>query len=184
MNIFAIDPGPETSGACLWDVTNQKVIWSTKDIENEEILYYLSDCTLFRPSDVGKVSFDKVAIETIEPMGLGIGKSTINTAIWVGRFYERALDNLDPNSIKLIRRGDEKITLCGCKTFINPNSGARKGVGNKQIRQALIDRFPPTGGGKTPQVGTKKLPGPLYGISSHAWSALAIAVTCEEQLKE
>jgi len=45
------------------------------------------------------------------------------------------------------------------------------------IRQALLDRFPATGGGKAPQIGTKKQPGPLYGVTSHLWSALAVAVT-------
>ena len=45
------------------------------------------------------------------------------------------------------------------------------------IRQALLDRFPATGGGKTPQIGTKAQPGPLYGIKSHLWAALGVAVT-------
>lgn len=30
---------------------------------------------------------------------------------------------------------------------------------------------------KTIQVGTMKQPGPLYGMSSHVWSALAVALT-------
>ena len=33
--------------------------------------------------------------------------------------------------------------------------------------RALIDRFPRLGGGKTPQIGTKAQPGPLYGLTSH-----------------
>jgi hypothetical protein len=37
------------------------------------------------------------------------------------------------------------------------------------IRQALIDKIGPQ--------GTKKDPGPTYGISKDVWSALAIAVT-------
>ena len=45
------------------------------------------------------------------------------------------------------------------------------------IRQALLDLFPRAGGGATPQVGTKGKPGPLYGVSSHAWPALAVAIT-------
>ena len=187
MKIFSIDPGPETSGACLFDTAEQKVLWCTKDIDNEVLRSDLiafrcaSDCTI----EALNKGFDYIAIETIEPMGLGIGKSTINTAIWVGRLYELAISILIAEwAVKLVRRGDEKIMICGCKTFVDPVSGARKGVSNKQIRQALIDRFPPTGGGKTPQVGTKKKPGPLYGVTSHAWSALAIAITCEEQLKD
>jgi len=40
------------------------------------------------------------------------------------------------------------------------------------IRQALIDKLGP--------VGTKKSPGPLWGVKSHIWSALAVAVTALE----
>jgi hypothetical protein len=40
------------------------------------------------------------------------------------------------------------------------------------IRQALIDRFG--------AVGTKKMPGPLFGVSSHYWAALAVAVYAAE----
>jgi len=49
------------------------------------------------------------------------------------------------------------------------------------IRQALIDRFPATGGGKIPQIGTKAKPGPLYGFSRDKWAALAVAVTFQDQ---
>jgi len=36
------------------------------------------------------------------------------------------------------------------------------------IRQALLDLIGPQ--------GTKKTPGPTYGIKSHTWAALAVAV--------
>jgi hypothetical protein len=36
------------------------------------------------------------------------------------------------------------------------------------VRQALIDRLGPQ--------GTKKNPGPTYGMRSHLWAALAVAV--------
>src|SRR3990167_6090451 len=42
------------------------------------------------------------------------------------------------------------------------------------IRAALIDRFGP---GKDRAIGRKATPGPLFGVSSDVWSALAIAVT-------
>ena len=49
--------------------------------------------------------------------------------------------------------------------------------------QALLDLFPRTGGGATPQIGTKGKPGPLYGVSSHAWAALGVAVTASHQME-
>jgi hypothetical protein len=51
-----------------------------------------------------------------------------------------------------------KMHLCG-------NQQAK----DKNIRQALLDKVGP--------VGVKKTPGPCYGVKSHAWSALAVAVT-------
>jgi hypothetical protein len=40
------------------------------------------------------------------------------------------------------------------------------------IRQAILDRF----GGKEKAIGKKANPGPLYGVKSHLWSALAVAL--------
>ncbi len=37
------------------------------------------------------------------------------------------------------------------------------------MREALIHRFG--------EQGSKKAPGPTYGIASHVWAALAVAVT-------
>ena len=51
---------------------------------------------------------------------------------------------------------------------------------DSNVRQALIDRFPRSGGGKTPQIGTKGDPGPLYGIKKDEWAALGVAITTLE----
>ena len=53
------------------------------------------------------------------------------------------------------------------------------GWSDPNVRQAIIDLFPPTGGGKCAQIGTKGQPGPLYGVSSHAWPALGVALTAQ-----
>jgi hypothetical protein len=44
------------------------------------------------------------------------------------------------------------------------------------VRDALLQLW----GGKVEAMGSKKAPGPLYGMASHRWSALAVAVTCAE----
>jgi hypothetical protein len=36
------------------------------------------------------------------------------------------------------------------------------------------------GGERRAAMGTKKAPGPLYGVASHAWAALAVAVAAQE----
>ena len=46
------------------------------------------------------------------------------------------------------------------------------------VRAALIDRFGP---GKDRAVGTVKNPGPLHGIKTHLWAALALCVAYAEE---
>jgi hypothetical protein len=82
----------------------------------------------------------------------------------------------------MVPRRYVKIALCGKTTFRDPTTGSLKGIGDKHVRQAILDRFPGTGGGKTPQIGTKKQPGPLYGVKGHMWAALAVALTAEKML--
>lgn len=102
---------------------------------------------------------DVFACEWIESFGMAVGKSVFETCYAVGRF------SLVGELVRVGRRA-VKLHLC--------NSARAK---DANVRQALIDRFPATGGGKTPQIGTKKQPGPLFGVKSHIWSALAVAVT-------
>ncbi len=104
-----------------------------------------------------------VAIEQIRGYGIVAGNDTFDCCEWVGRFQE-AYENMN-GRVVLIPRKDIKRHLCNTTT-----------TNDKYIRQALIDRFG--------DVGTKKNPGPLYGISGHLWAALACGVTCADQLKE
>jgi hypothetical protein len=99
---------------------------------------------------------------------MAVGKEVFETVRWIGRF-QQAYRN--PETVMLIYRRDVKLHLC--------NSAKAK---DQNVRQALIDLFAPTGAGKTPQIGTKARPGPLYGVSGHAWSALAVAITAANQI--
>lgn len=89
-----------------------------------------------------------------------VGKEVFDTCLWIGRFMETW-----SSQCQLVYRKDIKIHLCGTVRAKDAN-----------VRQALIDRHEPTGGGKVPQIGTKQKPGPLYGIKKDVWSALAVAV--------
>lgn len=102
---------------------------------------------------VSVCEYDLLAIEMIASYGMPVGQETFETVLWIGRFIERT-----KSKYKLVYRKDVKIYLCGSMKAKDTN-----------IRQALIDKLGPQ--------GTKKDPGPLYGVKSHAWSALAIAVT-------
>jgi len=147
--VMAIDPGTTESGWMRF--CNNHVIDSGV-CENSEIIDLI---------DGG--GFDDLAIEMIASYGMAVGREVFETCVWIGRFVQAFRD---PDAVKLIYRRDVKLHLCGTSKAKDPN-----------VRQAVIDLFPSLGGGKTPQIGTKAQPGPLYGVTSHAWPALAVAIT-------
>jgi hypothetical protein len=97
---------------------------------------------------------DVLAIEMMRARGMPVSNDEMETLVWIGRFQQawRA-----PDDVLFAYRQEVKLHLCGSAKAKDPN-----------VRQALIDRV-----GKP---GTKKNPGPTYGVTSHAWPALAVAV--------
>ena len=160
MIILAIDPGPERSAWCRFDSHQQLVAAHGYDA-NDAMLELFIDWQF-------EIEFDRLAIEWVESYGMAVGKDVFQTVRWIGRFEQAWYRT----PVELVPRKAVKITLCNSMKAKDGN-----------IRQALIDRFPATGGGKIPQIGLKASPGPLYGVSSHVWSALAVAVTAAERLK-
>ena len=104
-----------------------------------------------------------LAIEMIASYGMAVGKEVFETCVWIGRFMQMWQTSNKPAT--LIYRRDVKLHLCGSVRAKDAN-----------IRQALIDKLGPQ--------GTKKEPGPTYGVKSHAWAALAVAVTFAETKKD
>ena len=100
---------------------------------------------------------DALALEMVASYGMAVGREVFETVRWIGRFQQAWRD---PEAVRLVYRKDVKLHLCGSPRAKDPN-----------IRQALLDRLGP--------VGTKKQPGPCYGVKSHAWAALGVAVTAE-----
>jgi len=96
--------------------------------------------------------YDAVATEMIASYGMAVGKEVFETCVWIGRFLEIA-----HTETRLCYRRDVKLHLCHSPRAKDAN-----------VRQALIDRLGPQ--------GTKKNPGPTYGMKSHLWAALAVAV--------
>jgi hypothetical protein len=100
---------------------------------------------------------DTLAIEMIASYGMAVGREVFETCVWIGRF-QQAWRN--PSAVRLVYRRDVKLHLCGSPRAKDPN-----------IRQALIDMLGAP--------GTKRQPGPTYGVTSHAWAALGVAVTAQ-----
>lgn len=154
MVVIGCDPGYEKSAVVAWDATWQRIILHVEDT-NERVLDGFRARTL-RDGSV-------LVIEQIESMGMSVGKTTFETVRWAGRFEEAFF----PNRVALVTRRVIKLHHCGHSTAKDAN-----------IRQALIDRFGPS---TEKAIGTKKAQGPLYGISKHEWSALAVALTWADQ---
>lgn len=152
--ILAIDPGSDQSA---WLRLRDDGRPESFGIEpNDELLWMLRQ----RSSHGTIPGADVVVIEQIESYGMAVGREVFATVHWAGRFTEAA----DPIPVIQMPRLAVKKAICHNAHAKDPN-----------IRQALLDRF----GGSAAQ-GTKKAPGPLYGISKDVWSALAIAVTFAE----
>jgi hypothetical protein len=149
MMTLAIDPGTTQSQYVVWD--GQRVLDHGLAL-NEVLLDFLDGFQNHKEL--------RPCIEMVASYGMAVGREVFETVYWIGRFDER-LRALGTNPVRVFRK-DVKLHLCHTNKAKDAN-----------IRQALIDRF----GGKERAIGRKAAPGPLYGISSHAWAALALAVT-------
>jgi hypothetical protein len=105
----------------------------------------------------------EIFCEMIACYGMPVGKETFETCVWIGR-CEQICDDRGW-SFTRVYRIPVKTHHCHSVKAKDAN-----------LRQALIDRFG--------QVGTKKAPGPLFGVASHMWSALAIATYAADTTAE
>jgi hypothetical protein len=152
MRILAIDPGTNQSGFVIVD--NATGVVDSDIVDNDVALALVKSCAHGRAAQ-------RLAIEMIASYGMPVGAEVFETVRWIGRFEECWWANREPTlqgAAELIYRRDVKLHLCGSPKAKDPN-----------IRQALLDLVGPQ--------GTKKSPGPTYGVKSHAWAALAVAAT-------
>jgi len=147
--ILAIDPGTVQSG---YVITGPKLkVIDSGTYKNDDIMNHIIDG-----------HSGDVVIEMMDNYGMVVGQSTFKTLVWIGQFM-RATWCLEP---VLITRRSVKLHLCNSVRATDKN-----------VRRAVLNRYDPSGGGKTPEIGIKKQPGPLYGLSGHAIQALAVAIT-------
>lgn len=144
MKILAIDPGNEQSAYVLMDADTLRPVCA-EILPNEDMLDVVRrhnrDC--------------RIVIEMVASYGMAVGKTVFETVFWIGRFYEAAGQYVERDRVY---RMDVKMNLCHSSRANDAN-----------IRQALIDRFGPT--------GTKKNPGWFYGFKKDLWAAYAVGVT-------
>lgn len=161
MRVLAVDPGPTQSG---WVILDAGRVADSGVHDNHDLLRWV---------EAGQGA-QLLALEDMVAMGMPAGDDVLRTAKWLGRFAQ-AWDGRHGETVgraRFVPRRDVKSYLCGTQQAKDAN-----------IRRALLDIFPPTGGGSERAIGTKSKPGPLYGVSSHAWSALAVAITVCAKLR-
>ena len=98
---------------------------------------------------------DMLAIEMMTARGMPTSNDEFRTLVWIGRFMQAWRE---PEKVRLVPRADVKMFVCNS---MKANDG--------NVRQALIDLMGAP--------GIKAKPGPTYGVKSHAWQALGVAVT-------
>lgn len=167
MRILAIDPGTTLSGYVLLAGTT---VEASGVLPNAMLL----DVVLPHAIESGAL----LAVEEMAGQGPNrpVGLDEFRTARWSGRFEQRWLDRGGVLPRFVLRR-EVKLALLNAAT------------GNDaQVRCALMNLW----GGEEAALGPKgqkvkkgqaPIRGPLYGVSSHAWSALAVAVTMRDLLE-
>lgn len=143
--ILGIDPGTDTSNYVVFD--GHAVLDRGLKVPNDS----LEEALLARD-----IEFDLAGIEQICSYGMAVGKEVFATCHWTGRLLLACNLAHQGEVTTLVPRLDVKLCLCHSAKARDAN-----------VRQALIDRWG--------RVGTKKDPGPLYGVSSHLWAALGVA---------
>lgn len=172
--ILALDPGDVWTGWVLLRDGDEVLDAGTTDDRDELLRLARLTGRLCSWLPIGKAfirrdpvpTIDAVAIENIEPrFGQTQGWEVFDTARFVGRLQEAFL----PLPVTL-RTRSEVLASLGINT--RRRKGQPKVNADSTVRTLLIERW----GG----AGSEKRGGPLHGVTSHAWQALAVAVCAEE----
>ena len=156
---LGIDPGSVRSGYVVFDKDEWEIV--DCDIVGN---YYLQQMVLEQYANKCKL-----VIEKISSYGMRVGNTVFDTIYWTGRFAEKWYSLTYEEPYFLTRKEVVRILCMSVK------------ANDADVRQAIIDMFPPTGEGKIPQIGTKKKKGPLYGLKKDMWQALALILAKLEE---
>lgn len=160
MIVLAVDPGPTTSGVVVYD--GRRVLYASKDDTIADVYALIEDNPHVRGTK--RMDVDLVACERVQSYGIA-GASLLRTAEVYGGIRRTA------EVAGLPFAGIYRRDVC--------NALHVKGKGrDQQVRQRMIEMH---GGSKAEAIGTKRAPGPLYGVTSHAWQALGLAVVARER---
>ena len=157
MKVLAIDPGNRKSAYCIISADTLRPL-DFDILPNDQLRNYIRNLK-FAEEDIA-------VVENLQSYGNLIGRDVLDTAVWIGRFYE-CLVRKTAAEPYFIFRMEEKMHIC---------KDSRAGDSN--IRRALIDRFCDHDfrGGK----GTIKNPDWFFGFKADIWAAYAVGLTLIE----
>lgn len=165
MKLLAVDPGNEKSAWVIYD-TETKTVESFGIDMNDDVL-----------DEIYHSTADALAMEMVASYGMAVGRHVFETCVWIGRFVQEWVNRKEvregkdvTQAFRYVYRKDVKMHLCGMTKAKDSN-----------IRQAIMDRY---GSTKQKAQGTKKEPGPLYGVSKDVWAAIGVALTAAETKEE
>jgi hypothetical protein len=149
-SIVAIDPGSKASAYVVWD--GKKILDFNNQIENKDLLDVLESYA---------DDNHQLVIEKVEGFGMTAGETLFETVFWAGRFFQHWVSMT--GGANRLGRKEIKRRLCGVTT-----------AKDKDINEYMMMRFGE--GDHRISHGTKKAPGPLYGIAGDGTAALAVAL--------
>lgn len=147
--VVGIDAGNKSSGFAIIEPISLDIL-ELGDAPNEELLERFGVWGLDRCA---------VALEMMHNQGKRVGRDVFEACVWIGRYQERARE---------CRMVCELILRKTASSHV-----ADQFAGDSGVKRALVSAY----GGTAAAVGTKASPGPMYGASSHALAALAVART-------
>lgn len=184
--MIGIDPG--TTQSAIVDVHPNGSIKAHATLPNTELEKQL------------RLAHDYVAIERVACQGMAVGQTVFDTCVWIGRFIAAA--KTAHVEVFLVFRRDVKLYICGNQQAKDANirralidrygeGSAKKGkqcpkckgcgYTRKKVLRGLLDSF-------SEKINCSKCnglkwlvpPGKLAEIHEHEWSALAVAVTAQQ----
>lgn len=165
MIVLGIDPGPDTSGVVVYDTLNdhEPIAYVNKAATEADIRGLYS-----KWAERAQIVIEQPAC--MGPLGAGKVGHMLNTAWQAGRFSADAEAYVGANRVHTMTRREVLREL-----------GVLSGTGSadSRVRAACIADH-----GGDGAVGRKSAPGPLYGVSSHAWQALGLVLAWLETQQE
>ena len=176
MIVLAIDPGTKQSGYVVYDTEKQEIL-AMHILLNNLLPVSIKFFSYYNPVKGEELNIE-IDVLVYEGMNLyhAVSEDTIQTLIWCGEFrgvfkqyhWDRCRKRVKGAFVPMPEVHEIKRSAIRKHFEVKNDSG---------IRVALIDRF---GGSRSVAVGTKKQKGKLYGVKSHIWSALAVAICYAE----